>query len=300
MGTKAVKDLLVGALVGIMSMLPGASGGTIAVIFGIYERLIADIADIRNKLLKDLRFIIPVGVGIVIGLLVCAVGIDALLQDWEVPMMFFFAALIVCQLPDIYKLSNGKGDGKPTSLNLVACAVGFVVMIAFLFIGSTKTNISLLELDAVDIVLLFIVGVVIALSKIVPGLSGAAILLAIGLYTPLMDLVGGLDMDVLMDTLGAVVVIGVGFIVGAIGLAKIVDYFMRNHRRSTYFCILGMTVGSIITVIVQALKGLEDSTTIMASVVAIVIGFVFGYIISRVSSKYAQETIDSEPATSNS
>lgn len=300
MGTKAVKDLLVGALVGIMSMLPGASGGTIAVIFGIYERLIADIADIRNKLLKDLRFIIPVGVGIVIGLLVCAVGIDALLQDWEVPMMFFFAALIVCQLPDIYKLSNGEGDGKPTSLNLVACAVGFVVMIAFLFIGSTKTNISLLELDAVDIVLLFIVGVVIALSKIVPGLSGAAILLAIGLYTPLMDLVGGLDMDVLMDTLGAVVVIGVGFIVGAIGLAKIVDYFMRNHRRSTYFCILGMTVGSIITVIVQALKGLEDSTTIMASVVAIVIGFVFGYIISRVSSKYAQETIDSEPATSNS
>lgn len=283
-----------------MSMLPGASGGTIAVIFGIYERLIADIADIRNKLLKDLRFIIPVGVGIVIGLLVCAVGIDALLQDWEVPMMFFFAALIVCQLPDIYKLSNGEGDGKPTSLNLVACAVGFVVMIAFLFIGSTKTNISLLELDAVDIVLLFIVGVVIALSKIVPGLSGAAILLAIGLYTPLMDLVGGLDMDVLMDTLGAVVVIGVGFIVGAIGLAKIVDYFMRNHRRSTYFCILGMTMGSIITVIVQALKGLEDSTTIMASVVAIVIGFVFGYIISRVSSKYAQETIDSEPATSNS
>lgn len=300
MGTKAVKDLLVGALVGIMSMLPGASGGTIAVIFGIYERLIADIADIRNKLLKDLRFIIPVGVGIVIGLLVCAVGIDALLQDWEVPMMFFFAALIVCQLPDIYKLSNGEGDGKPTSLNLVACAVGFVVMITFLFIGSTKTNISLLELDAVDIVLLFIVGVVIALSKIVPGLSGAAILLAIGLYTPLMDLVGGLDMDVLMDTLGAVVVIGVGFIVGAIGLAKIVDYFMRNHRRSTYFCILGMTMGSIITVIVQALKGLEDSTTIMASVVAIVIGFVFGYIISRVSSKYAQETIDSEPATSNS
>lgn len=300
MGTKAVKDLLVGALVGIMSMLPGASGGTIAVIFGIYERLIADIADIRNKLLKDLGFIIPVGVGIVIGLLVCAVGIDALLQDWEVPMMFFFAALILCQLPDIYKLSNGEGDGKPTSLNLVACAVGFVVMIAFLFIGSTKTNISLLELDAVDIMLLFIVGVVIALSKIVPGLSGAAILLAIGLYTPLMDLVGGLDIDALMDTLGAVVVIGIGFIVGAIGLAKVVDYFMRNHRRSTYFCILGMTVGSIITIIVQALKGLEDSTTIMACVAAIVIGLVFGYIISRVSSKYARETIESEPATSNS
>ena len=98
---RSLKDFLVGALVGIMSMMPGASGGIIAVVFGIYERLIADLADIRGRLFKDLRFIIPVGIGIVVGLLVCAVGIDALLQNWEVPMMFFFAALILYQMPDI-------------------------------------------------------------------------------------------------------------------------------------------------------------------------------------------------------
>ena len=80
MGSKSVKDFLVGALVGIVSMMPGARGGISAVIFGVYERLIADLADIRHKLLKDLRFIIPLGLGIVVGLLVCAVGINALLQ----------------------------------------------------------------------------------------------------------------------------------------------------------------------------------------------------------------------------
>ena len=261
-----MKDFLVGALVGIMSMMPGASGGTIAVIFGIYERLIADLADIRHKLLKDLRFIIPVGLGIVVGLLVCAVGIDALLQNWEVPMMFFFAVLILCQIP-------------------------IAVMVAFLFVGSNDSGISLVELDAVDMVLLFVVGVVIALSKVVPGLSGAAILLAIGLYTPLMNLVGGLDMSVIMERAVAIVPLAVGFVVGAIGLAKIVDYFMKHNRRSTYYCILGMTIGSIVTVAVQAFQGLDGTTMIVGSVVGIVIGLAFGYLLRKVSVKYAKETV---------
>ena len=278
MTVKAVKDFLVGALVGIMSMMPGASGGIIAVIFGIYERLIA------------------VGLGMVVGLLVCAVGIDALLQNWEIPLMFFFAALIVFQIPDIYRLCDGRGEENGiTHWNVAACVVGLVVMVAFLFLGSTDSDISLAELDIVDIVLLFIVGVLIALSKIVPGLSGAAILLAIGLYTPLMDLVGSMDMSVLMERVAALVPIGLGLIAGVLGLSRIVDYFFRTHRRSAYWCIMGITVGSVVTVVVQALQGME-SGMVPATIVCIVAGLVFGYVLSRVSSRYAKETIETEPA----
>ena len=287
---RSLKDFLVGTLVGIMSMMPGASGGIIAVVFGIYERLIADLADIRGRLFKDLRFIIPVGIGIVVGLLVCAVGIDALLQNWEVPMMFFFAALILY-------MANGEGDGKPTTWNIAACVVGFLVMVAFLFIGSTDSDISLIELDMVDIVLLFVVGVVIALSKIVPGLSGAAILLAIGLYTPLMDLVGGLDMSVILERAVALVPIALGVVIGAIGLAKVVNHFMTNNRRSTYYCILGMTAGSVVTVTVQALQGLDGMTMAAASIVGVLIGLAFGYVLRKVSVKYARETISTEPGS---
>ncbi len=294
MTLRAVKDLLVGALIGVMSMMPGASGGTIAVIFGIYERLIADLADIRNKLLKDLRFIIPVGIGLVIGLLVCAIGIDALLKDWEVPMMFFFAALILFQIPDMYKISNGEDDGKPTKLNILACIVGLACMVAFIFLGSSESDISLMELDAVDMILLFIVGLVIAVSKIVPGLSGAAVLLAIGLYTPLMGLLGDFsDMTVslLMDKIAAVIPIGLGLLFGVLLLSKVVDHFMRNNRRSTYFCILGLTIGSIVTVLVQAFQSM-DSSMIPASAVGIVAGIVFGYAVSKISGRYAEETIN--------
>ena len=268
MGSKSVKDFLVGALVGIVSMMPGASGGIIAVIFGVYERLIADLADIRHKLLKDLRFIIPLGLGIVVGLLVCAVGINALLQQWEIPMMFLFVALIAFQIPDIVKLAKDGSEAKPTSLNYVVCAIGAIVMVLLVvptLMGDSTSSISLVDMSATDIVLLFVIGVALAVSKIVPGLSGAAILLAIGLYTPLMDLVGGLDMSIIMDRISAIAVIGVGIIVGVLGLSKVIDWFLANHRRSTYYCILGMTLGSVVAVVIQALYEIDRSLPLRKS-----------------------------------
>ena len=86
-------------------------------------------------------------------------------------------------------------------------------------------------------------------------------------------------------------------VVGAIGLAKVVDHFMRNNRRSTYYCILGMTAGSVVTVTVQALQGLDGTTMVAASLVGIVIGLVFGHVLRKVSARYADETISSEPGS---
>ena len=301
MASKSIKDFLVGALVGIVSMMPGASGGIIAVIFGVYERLIADLADIRHKLLKDLRFIIPLGLGIALGLLVCAVGIDALLQRWEIPMMFLFVALIAFQIPDIMKLANGDSAERPTQWNWTACIVGAVVMVLLVIptiMGGSESSISLVDMNLTNVVLLFVIGVVLALSKIVPGMSGAAILLAIGLYTPLMDLVGGLDMSIIMDRISAIIVVGIGVIVGALALSKVVDWFIENHRRSTYYCILGMTLGSVVAVVIQALYAIGDSGVdaglAAGIVIGIVAGLLIGYAITKVSSRYAEETIEGE------
>ena len=98
-----------------------------------------------------------------------------------------------------------------------------------------------------------------------------------------------------LDTGAALVPIGLGLIAGVLGLSRIVDYFFRTHRRSAYWCIMGITVGSVVTVVVQALQGME-SGMVPATIVCIVAGLVFGYVLSRVSSRYAKETIETEPA----
>ena len=283
MTVRAVKDLLVGTLVGIVSMLPGASGATIAVIFGIYERLISDLADIRDKLLHDLRFIIVVGIGIVIGLFICAFGLDALMDEWEVPMMFFFAALIAAQVPDIKAL--GDDNGPMTSFNWIALIVGFAVMIAILGISLSGNGV---DRDVDGFLIWVAVGMILAVSKLAPGVSGSTILLALGLFTPFMDAMTGFEMSALIPG-------GIGLLIGILVFSKIIDHFIRNNRKSTYMVILGLTIGSIVAVSVEALTKLEGTTEIVQSVVFIVLGLILGIGLSRISRRYAEETIASEP-----
>lgn len=276
---KPLKDILVGALVGLVSMLPGASGATIAVIFGIYERLVSDLADIRHRLLKDLRFIILIFIGIVLGMMVCAFGLEFLMDHIEVPTMFFFAALIVAQIPDIMKLGD---DGEPLSKwNIAAFVVGFVIMIAFLFLGDGND----VELEGITgTVLMVLVGIILAVSKLAPGVSGSTVLLALGLYAPFMHALTDMDIGYLLPIL-------IGLVIGVLGFSKIVDHCMRNHKKSTYVMILGLTAGSVITVSVQAIMKLSGTEMIAMSIAGIVIGLLLGIGLSKVASSYAKETI---------
>ncbi len=279
MSLKAVKDLLVGTLVGIVSMLPGASGATIAVIFGIYERLISDLADIRKKLLKDLRFIIPVGIGIVLGLILCAFGLKELMSVWEVPMMFFFVALILTQIPDIMSLS--RDDNPLTKWNWAAFAGGYLVMMGILVMGMGTQSDRTVD----NAFLWLLVGMILAVSKLAPGVSGSTILLAMGLFTPFMNALTEFDMSALIPG-------GIGLIIGALAFSKVIDRFMTNNRKSTYFAILGLTVGSVAAVSIDGGLKMDGTEMILQSIVGIVLGLILGAGLSKVSRIYARETID--------
>lgn len=283
MTPKAVKDMLVGALVGIVSMLPGASGATIAVIFGIYERLVSDLADIRRKLLRDLRFVIPLGIGIVLGLFVCAFGLDALMERWEVPMMFFFAALILAQIPDVKAL--GDDGTRFTAWNAVAFIGGFAVMAIMLAFSLSGGSV---EKSVDGFAVWFLVGLILAASKMAPGISGSTILLALGLFTPFMNAMTDFEMSALIPG-------GLGLLVGVLLFAKILDNLIRNRRKSTYMAILGLTAGSVVTVAIEACTKLDGGTMIAQSAAMVIVGLVLGVFLSRISGQYAAETIASEP-----
>ena len=105
-------------------------------------------------------------------------------------------------------------------------------------------------------------------------------------------------MSIIMDRISAIAVIGVGIIVGVLGLSKAIDWFLANHRRSTYYCILGMTLGSVVAVVIQALYEMSgtdvDAMMIVGIVIGIIVGLIIGYAISKVSPRYAEETIGGE------
>lgn len=276
MKSGSLKDLVIGIVTGIISMLPGASGATILVIFGIYERLVGDLAHIRNRLFKDLRFITVILIGVLLGMMMCAYGLEFLIERWEIPTMFFFAALILAQIPDIISLGKCEGE-KPTYVDLTAFMGGFLIMILCLLLGEGE------EPDTSFVVMVF-VGIVLAMSKMAPGISGSTVLLALGLYEPLMKALTEFD-------IGFLIPVGIGLLAGVIGMSRFMDACITRHRRVTYSAILGLTVGSIVTVTIQACHGISGTGDIIGGMIGVALGLGFGVILSRVAIAYAKETV---------
>ena len=263
---EAVKNVIVGTFMGIFMMLPGASGATMAVIFGVYERLIRDISKLREYLISDIRFLITLGIGGIIGILICAKGLDALIDAYEIPAMLFFAALIAVQVPDIAKNVNEEGT-KLTPYNILAMVMGFLVMMAVLSIGTLE------EAEDVEygVIGMFFAGVLYAVCALSPGISGSTILLTLGLLTPVLNAISDLKLSAILPIL-------LGAVIGVLCFAKLINHFINNNRRSTYCAILGLTVGSIVTVVVQAFLKMDSGEDyLIPCIVAVAAGLAIGF-----------------------
>jgi len=273
---EAVKNVVVGTLMGIFMMLPGASGATMAVIFGVYERLIRDISKLTKYLISDLPFIITIGIGGVIGFLICAKGLDALIDSYEIPAMFFFAALITVQIPDLKKNVDEEG-GKLTTNNILAMVGGFAVMMVVLFL-STVDGIEDVEYGTAG---MLIAGLLYAICALSPGISGSTILLTLGLLTPVLEAVTEFKFMSILPIL-------IGAIVGVLCFSKVINHFMTHSRRSTYCAILGLTVGSIVTVVAQAFMGMEAGKDyLLPCIIAIAGGLAIGWCLHLFTRRYA-------------
>jgi putative membrane protein len=269
-------NFIIGFLIGAVSMLPGISAGVIAVIFNVYERLIDDINHLRVKIKEDLLFIATLGTGILLGLLVFVYVTDFMMDLHMLAAMFFFVGLIIGQLPDLVKITK---KGEPTKRSHLAwLSLGLAVMIALLilelFVGEGGGE-AVIENSglAVGIVLSFAAGAILAISKIIPGISGSTVLLALGLFSWMLAIIKEFDIIYLVP-------FAAGFIVAVFAFAKIMWHIIEKHHHPLYYFILGLTVGSIILITAISYDMIGDLTDILigcgAAVIGIIVGLAFG------------------------
>lgn len=270
---ESVRNAIVAVVIGIFMMMPGVSGATLAVIFGIYDRLIRDISQPRKYLKEDAWFLLTIIVVGLIGAFICIKFLAFLLDDYEVPLMFFFATAVAIQLPDLWKQANG--GARPASYNMLALAVGFALMIIVLYANLTAVG---WEVSSNPIILI-VAGVVYGACLLSPGISGSTVLLALGLFTVVVDSLA--DLDIL-----AILPLVAGAAIGILLFAKVIDHFITHNRSSTYFAIIGLTAGSVVTVIVQAILKMDEGDSIFLCILAIAIGIVLGVVTHIFTSKY--------------
>lgn len=274
-------ELIKGVFVGVANVIPGVSGGTMAVSFGIYDKLLSAISNLLKDFKNSVKTLLPIVLGMVIGIIGFTFIIPWLLENQPFITAIAFSGLIIGGLPMIVKaLSNScKTDTNKSYIINVALFVIFMVLaIAMLFMNGDAESGVLLSADPKTIIIMFFIGVIASATMIIPGVSGSLVLMILGYYfgiiSAIKDFISGLkDLDIkLMLNRGLVLApFAIGCILGIFFISKLIDWLFKHYSSATYSAILGLIVASPISVFYKVNQEYGLSGT---SAVQIIIGII--------------------------
>ena len=255
-----LKDFLCGYAMGLAFIIPGFSGGSIAAIVGIYEKLINAITGLFKSFLKNLIILLPIGTGLILGALSLMIPIKWGLECFPIQTVCIFVGLTVGGLPSL--TDNLRGKIKPT--NVLAFILPAAVACALCFLP-IRADVDLIGMDFSGYLLLFAVGILGSSALVIPGISGSMILLILGYYNSIIsvltdNLLHGNEIGKSILILGTV---ALGIAIGFILISFIMKYLLTRFKRGTYFAITGFIIGSLPTVFVSTYK--ESGMTALPS-----------------------------------
>jgi putative membrane protein len=275
-----VKKFLIGTLLGIISAVPGVSGVILAVTFGVYERLVEDIADIRHKIREDFRFLLVLGLGLLFGIVIISFGLTFVIDNYKIAAMLLFFGMIVGQLPELRKYT--MPEIKPSKRDIAARVIGVAIMCSLLVFGISSIEYSETTHEIKWVLLMLLIGVIYAISHIAPGISGSTLLFAFGLlYLPL-ETIREHDFVLLLPLV-------IGTFIGLIGFAKIVHYAIVRYRKTTYMMIFGFAVGSVLIVLRETYNAYNEPTDLILGVAALAVGILLSLWFSRIGKRTSAE-----------
>ena len=226
--------VLKGGIIGATMIVPGVSGGTMAIILGIYDRLISAVSSFHKNVKENVLFLTLFAIGAGCGFYLFATPVSWLLENFEFPTICFFILIVLCGIPTIGKKS---GIQKIDFEALTYLIFGALLVTA---ISRTPSNVfqSVADVGSGFWLRLFLSGTAAAVALILPGISFTHFLLILGLYESLLDAVKNIQLTFLLP-------LGLGVIVGVLSLSKLLEHLMEKYPKQTYLMILGFIIGSV-------------------------------------------------------
>lgn len=226
---------LKGMLIGTGFILPGVSGGALAAIFGLYERMVSFMAHLTRQFWQNLRFFLPVALGMLAGIVVLSHPLSFFLKNYPAPTMWCFIGCMGGTFPALWKQAGQKGRRPFHMLVLAVSAVAGLLLFA---LGARLTGGSVPG----NVFTWMAAGAIIALGILIPGLSPSNFLLYMGMYAGLVQAFKALDLTVLLP-------LGLGGLGCLLLLAKAADRLFQVAYAGMFHFILGVVLASTIAII---------------------------------------------------
>ena len=267
-GIRWLRDLLCGVLIGAGAILPGVSGGVLAVVFDIYRPFMEVLTHPREAIPKYWRWFLPIGLGCAIGFLGFAKGIAAAIDVSSTVTTWLFIGLIVGTVPSLFREAGKEGRSIGSWVSMAVCAGA--IFFSLFYVG---------KVICVTVEPNFwwynFCGALWGMSLVIPGLTSSSVMMALGLYQPMLEGLARLDFLVLSACLP-------GMVLTILLLARLVSWFFRKHYSIAFHGIFGIVLASTLVIIPTSYVGAWES---VLSAVCCIGGFLLAYFMARLDRR---------------
>lgn len=267
-GIRWLRDLLCGVLIGAGAILPGVSGGVLAVVFDIYRPFMEVLTHPREAIPKYWRWFLPIGLGCAIGFLGFAKGIAAAIDVSSTVTTWLFIGLIVGTVPSLFREAGKGGRSIGSWVSMAVCAGA--IFFSLFYVG---------KVICVTVEPNFwwynFCGALWGMSLVIPGLTSSSVMMALGLYQPMLEGLARLDFLVLSACLP-------GMVLTILLLARLVSWFFRKHYSIAFHGIFGIVLASTLVIIPTSYVGAWE---IVLSAVCCIGGFLLAYFMARLDRR---------------
>jgi putative membrane protein len=308
-----VIQLFEGAIIGTGAILPGISGGVMAIIFGIYEPLMEFLSDIRKNFIKNVLFFLPILIGMFGGVVALSGLVKYLFEVSPGQITLFFVGCIAGTLPFLFKTADKHGR---RANHTIALVISIVVTLAVLlcidwFGGGGESVVRLFALFGKEIahpaetgsllgqsvevkpffggftdgfslgawlqscVLWIVCGVIVAAGVIIPGLSPSSLLIYVGLYEKMTDAFSVIDISILIP-------LGVGMVLCLLLFSKLANYLFKKAHGTMYNIVIGIVIASTIMIIPTVYPSVSYAVT---CILCLAVGFALAFGLSILQKK---------------
>ena len=250
-------NIVKGIFIGAGAIVPGVSSGVLCVIFGIYEKLLDAILNFFKNIKQNIKFLLPIALGVGIGVLLFSNMLNYLLYEFPIQTKSIFIGLIIGTIPSLIKEVNEKETFKPQNVIylLIALAIGIITVVL-----ENRMHI-VNDAENMSIMYLVMCGAIMSIGIVVPGVSSTIILMLLGVYSVYLQSVANLYLPILIP-------LGIGLLLGSIIVMKLTKKLLEKYYAKTFYSIIGFTIGSIFVLLPQGMTGVE----IILCVLCIILG----------------------------
>lgn len=267
--------ILKGFILGIANIIPGVSGGTLAMTMGIYEDIIKSISSILKTPKKSLKLLLYLGIGAALSILILSKLLNYTLTNYAFATTLFFIGLIVGGFPLLLK----KAKGHKVSLGYLLSFLSTTSLVIILRLLQTSENtVSLNNVSLFTIIILLLVGMLAASTMVIPGVSGSFVLMLIGFYKPILNTISNITkINLLGHNLLILVPFGIGVLLGIVLTAKLIEYLLKKYEIYTYYGIYGFILASILVLILNIYNKATGIPEVVVGILLVLLGTFIGY-----------------------